>query len=186
MLFCPSCDGELVESTSERGDFFCPACATPVKTDAALALCRWCNDRKTSSWRIRCDVCIEDEDWSWSNGELTADFDAIYETFRNCTTGDTVQFVSYYRVYDSDRQEYFEYTGEAVEANELNGMPGIAIGLPSDAAAPQARIVSALRADRSLDVRFVDEDGVWLGGRAISLSIAPVDRDENETLEGSP
>lgn len=42
--YCPECETELVESTSERGDYWCTECGTPQRSAAALLLdpvC-WC------------------------------------------------------------------------------------------------------------------------------------------------
>ena len=56
---CPTCDGELVESSSERGNYFCPDCTNPVKTRDAVFYCVECGEEEVSYSRGICSDCCD-------------------------------------------------------------------------------------------------------------------------------
>lgn len=73
---CPDCDGALSESSSERGDYFCPNCTTPVSTSNACYLCRECGEVEVPHGNWKCADCREafsNEDGSPSDQSISDD-----------------------------------------------------------------------------------------------------------------
>lgn len=57
---CPDCGGDLSESSSERGEYFCPSCTSPVKTREAIHWCPECGDVEVSYSNEWCPDCSPD------------------------------------------------------------------------------------------------------------------------------
>lgn len=109
-----------------------------------------------------------------------ADFTEIFETFDRCTIGDTVSLVSHLPAGGGHEAEYFAYSGEVVEDNVVNMMPGIVIESPDPDLPKQARLVHPMSEDRSLTARFVQADGPNIvGGRVTSLTIESESHEED-------
>lgn len=58
---CPDCDGGLVESSSERGDYFCPDCTRPVSSRDAAVYCSECTDEPVTRVGHLCADCREEK-----------------------------------------------------------------------------------------------------------------------------
>lgn len=59
-IACPDCDSELKESSSERGDLFCPDCTRPVSSQDAVYYCRECGDKEVPHANWLCPDCRDD------------------------------------------------------------------------------------------------------------------------------
>lgn len=65
---CPDCGGDLVESSSERGDYFCPDCTQPVRSRDAVFYCVDCGEEEVATPRRSCSECRETDERSLQIG----------------------------------------------------------------------------------------------------------------------
>lgn len=56
-IACPDCSEALVESSSERGDYFCPNCTSPVSVHDAVYYCRECGEERVLRPKWVCLDC---------------------------------------------------------------------------------------------------------------------------------
>lgn len=72
-VFCPDCEYGLVASSSERGDYFCPDCVTPVNNQKAVFYCVECGEKEISSHQRICSNCRDAREQSHHLSDASRD-----------------------------------------------------------------------------------------------------------------